>query len=528
MSHVAILSVYDKTGIVDFAKALIGLNFTIVSTGGTAKVLQENNIPVIEISHFTGFPEVLGGRVKTLHPKIYAGILSRRNLINHRNEIKKLDIDYIDLIAVNLYPFEQTITKQPKMDLTDEVIENIDIGGVSLLRAGAKNFEDVIVICDPNDYNTVVTKLTNNILDKRFRAYLATKAFRHTAYYDSTISNYFTACLQEEFPETITLGLKKIQSLRYGENPHQKASLYEIQSSKFKTQNLLQAKQLQGKEMSYNNWLDIDSAWNLVQEFEKTCCVIIKHNNPCGVAEAQTPLAAYKYALSSDPVSAFGGIIAFNCEVDKETAEEIVKLFTECIIAPSYSEEALRIFSTKKNLRILHLSGKFAREKYIYRSISGGILVQENDTLLGLDNLRIVTKNRPTEAEMESLKFAWKVCKHIKSNAIVLARGTQSIGIGAGQMSRIDALKLAATKMNLSTQSQIKTCDYTHSIAQQSVVLASDAFFPFRDAIDEVARLECIKAIIQPGGSLHDDEVITACNEYNIAMVFTGMRHFKH
>lgn len=498
----ALISVSNKTGIIEFAKQLQKLNIKIISTGGTAKFLAKAKISVVSVDEITGFPEILDGRVKTLHPKIHAGILAKKTK-KHLDELKKLKIGTIDMVVINLYPFEQ----KPS-------IENIDIGGVALLRAAAKNFENVLVVCDPKDYYHIVANVKMKKIDFSFRKQLAAKAFRHTAYYDSLIANYFT---EEPFPEKITVGLKKFSDLRYGENPHQKAAIYQVGSRKWEVGS---EKQLQGKDLSYNNYLDIDAAFNLVCEFQDPTCVIVKHNNPCGVSSAANIFYAYKNALACDPVSAFGGIVAFNKIVDGRTAKEIIKIFTECVIAPSYSKDALKIFSQKQNLRVLikpltKKTGQFLE----FRSISDGFLVQEKDSKI-FDKLKIVTKIKPTKQQLESLRFAFTVGKYVKSNAIVLVTGTQTVGIGAGQMSRIDSLKIANMKMQSITYPLTRLPAYP-------LVLASDAFFPFRDVVNESAKIG-VKAIIQPGGSLKDNESITACNEHKISMVFTGIRHFRH
>ncbi|OIO74755.1 MAG: bifunctional phosphoribosylaminoimidazolecarboxamide formyltransferase/IMP cyclohydrolase [Elusimicrobia bacterium CG1_02_37_114] len=515
----ALISVSDKTGIVELAKGLVENGISIISTGGTAKTLKDNKINVTEISGITGFKEILDGRVKTLHPIIFGGILAQRN-DKHLKELKDHNINTIDIVVVNLYPFEQTITKELKQDseiqLSKDIIENIDIGGVALLRAAAKNHESVVVVCDSKDYGDVLEHIIKNDISPEFKRKLAAKAFRHTAYYDSMISGCFT---QEKFPETFTVGMRKICETRYGENPHQKAALYEVPDTKYKTQGVVDAKQLHGKELSYNNYLDLESAWSLVNEFDTTACVIVKHNNPCGVALGDTVLSAYKNALLCDPVSAFGGIIAINREVDKDTAVEIVKLFTECIIAPEYTEEAKKTLSAKKDLRLLELPVQKLPEKIIdIRSISRGMLVQDRDTLVGQDNLKVSTKRKPTEEELKSLIFAWKVGKNVKSNAIILVRGTQAVGIGAGQMSRIDSIKIAHSKMN-----EIPA----DKLPETPLVLASDAFFPFPDVVEEAVKIK-VTAIIQPGGSLGDEKSIDVCDKNNITMVFTGIRHFRH
>lgn len=519
----AIISVSDKTKIVEFANELKNLGYKIYSTGGTSKILRQNNIEVQEISSYTGFPEILDGRVKTLHPKIYGGILAKRNNNNHIHETQRYEILLFDLIVVNLYPFEETINKTTN---EEEIIENIDIGGVTLIRAAAKNYKDVLIVVDTKDYDKVIEKIKNSNIDLEFRKYLATKAFLHTARYDSIISNWFIKSSNKEIFEfdEFVIGGKKISNLRYGENPHQKAAVYKFVRYSNLSKSLVEAEKLQGKELSYNNYLDLDSALNIIKEFSNPACVIIKHNNPCGVAEAKSLLEAYKKALVCDPISAFGGIIAFNYEVDSDTAYEVTKLFTECIIAPSYTQKAKEIFSKKKDLRLLVLPQllQAKTEQEEIRQIDGGFLLQNKDLLLiNENNLKIVTNRKPTEEELKSLIFAYKVAKYVKSNTIVLARGTQTVGIGAGQMSRIDALKIASIKMN-----QIDPV-VLEELKKFPLVLASDAFFPFRDVVDEAAKIG-VTSIIQPGGSLRDEDSINAANQHNIAMIFTGIRHFKH
>lgn len=507
----ALISVSDKTGVVEFAKGLQKLKVKIISTGGSLKALKTAGIKAVSVESITGFPEVLDGRVKTLHPKIHAGILAIRNK-KHLGELEKLGIETIDVVVVNLYPFEE----KPS-------IENIDIGGVALLRAAAKNFKDVLVVCDPGDYPRVIENIKKSKDDLSFRKNLMAKAFRHTAYYDSVISNYFS---EERFPEKITVGLKKFSELRYGENSHQKASMYQRGGSKSAAEN---AKQLQGKELSYNNYIDIDSAFNLVSEFKDPSCVIVKHCNPCGAASAKDIFAAYKNALACDPVSAFGGIVAFNRAVNGNTAEEVIKTFTECIIAPAYSKDALKVFARKQNLRVLVKPISRPAESGIpeLRSISDGVLVSDKDTKI-YEKLKVITAQKPTGQELESLRFAATVAKWVKSNAIILVKGTQTVGVGAGQMSRIDALKIANIKM----QSISKSPDFfaagepTRPVSG-SLVLASDAFFPFRDVVEGSAKIG-VTSIIQPGGSARDDDSISACNEHGISMVFTGLRHFRH
>ncbi len=521
----ALISVSDKTGITEFAKELVKMNVEIISTGGTAKTLREAGIKVKDVSEVTGFPEMLGGRVKTLHPKIHAGLLALRDNPEHQKQLKEQKVEPIDLVVVNLYPFEKTTSHLPRTtsQIPMEVIENIDIGGPSMLRSAAKNFKDVVVITDPGDYSKVLEEMkkNNGEVSMETRQYLATKVFQRTASYDTAIANYFT---QEKFPGRIIIPLAKISDLRYGENPHQEAALYQITDYRLQITDLTKAKQLQGKELSYNNWLDLEAAWGLVLEFENPACVIIKHNNPCGVAEDKDLVTVYRNAYACDTVSAFGGIIGFNREVGENTAEEVSKLFVECIIAPSYSAKAKEIFSKKKDLRLLELPiHQFTNSpihQLEFRQISGGMLVQDKDTFLGLDNLKTVTNRKPADEELESLKFAWKVAKAVKSNAIILTRGKQTVGIGAGQMSRIDALKIATIKMN-------QMFSATSSPSPSSLVMASDAFFPFSDVVEESAKIG-VRAIIQPGGSLRDQDSIDACNKHSITMVFTGVRHFRH
>lgn len=514
----ALISVSDKTGVVELAQSLNKLKIKIISSGGTANVLKQHNIDCREISDITGFSEILDGRVKTLHPKIHGGILAKRGKPSHIEQLNEHAIQPIDLVVVSLYPFEDTIARIPASStISEDAIEKIDIGGVALLRAAAKNFHDVLVVCEAADYKCVIEKIEKNELDINFRRELAAKAFRHTAYYDSVISGYFST---EKFPEKLAVPLKKLSPLRYGENPHQQAAVY-LEGSSHTVSPAVGAKQLQGKELSYNNYLDLESAWELIKEFKSYACAIIKHNNPCGCAAGKGLLDAYSRALACDPVSAFGGIIAFNREVDEALALEVIKLFTECVIGPSYTESALKIFASKKNLRILiepletHAAEK---NELSFRSISGGMLIQDKDNALLTEN-KTVTIRVPSAQEKESLDFAWKICKHVKSNAIILVRGTQTVGVGAGQMSRIDSLKIASEKMKEITAKNLPN--------ELPLVLASDAFFPFPDVVTESAKLG-ITAIIQPGGSLKDEDSIKAANTQNIAMQLTSMRHFRH
>ncbi len=515
----ALLSVSDKTGIIDFSKELKNLGWNIISSGGTAKVLKESFIECGETSDVTEFPEILDGRVKTLSPKIHGGVLAIRSKTDHIEQLKRHGIGTIDMVIVNLYPFEAIINKIPKpadKKIDQDVLENIDIGGVALLRAAAKNYKDVVVVCDVSDYKIVIENLKNNSITEELKLTLAAKAFRHTAYYDSLISTYLT---YEKFPTQAAVPLKKLLELRYGENPHQEAALYSNGIEQDKPV-VISAEQLHGKELSYNNYLDLEAAWRLVHEFDNPACAVIKHSNPCGCAESADIKNAYLRALKCDPVSAFGGIIAFNKAVEKDTAAEMSKLFVECVIAPDYSKEALDILAQKKNIRLLiqTIPYKEERKSVEYRMISHGMLVQDKDSQL-LNEIKLMTKRQPTKEESEALDFAWKVSKHVKSNAIILVRGKQTVGIGAGQMSRIDSLKIATEKMK----------NVKHGLDEElfPLVLASDAFFPFPDLVEESAKVG-VTAILQPGGSIKDKESIKSADDRNIAMIATGMRHFRH
>ncbi len=517
----AILSVYHKEGIVEFAEGLNALSVEILSTGGTYRLLKDAGVPVKEVSEETGFPEMLGGRVKTLHPRIHGGILGKRHDPEHVEQMAQQGIRAIDLVVVNLYPFAETIAK-PGVTL-DEAIEQIDIGGPTMLRSAAKNYKDVTVICDPADYTSILDemKAADGSVSIESKARLAKKVFQSTASYDRAIFAYLDGLdaspdspdtTEEALPDTLSLKFQKVQSLRYGENPHQKAALYQSAG------NESDLNQLWGKAMSYNNFLDMDAAFELVRGFEEIAAVVVKHNNPCGVATADSLVDAYCKARSTDPLSAFGGVAAFNRPVDAATAKEIVSTFMEVVIAPEVDAEALAIFKTKKNLRIIEagkdsISGVLPA-RFDLRPLTSGLLVQEHDSSIISDPsvLKLVSARKPTESEMAALLFSWRVCKQVKSNAIIFAIPGQAIGIGAGQMSRVDSVKIATLK----AQFPIKGC-----------VMASDAFFPFRDALDTAAEAG-ITAVIQPGGSIRDDEVIAAINEHNMAMVFTGMRHFKH
>ena len=515
----ALISVYDKTGIVEFAGALADLKVQIISTGGTSRLLRSNGVEVRDVSDLTRFPEILDGRVKTLNPLIAGGLLAIRNNAEHMKQVRAYEIPLIDLVCVNLYPFVETVRK-PGVQF-EEVIENIDIGGPSMIRAAAKNFQDVAVVTSPADYKMVSAALGegSGVLRREILFDLARKAFLCVARYDAQIAQYLSHAGQDgAFPPNIFMDFEKISDLRYGENPHQSAAFYKWGGQP--AYGLAAAKQIQGKELSYNNLVDAEAAWNLVCEFDSAACSIIKHTNPCGTAIADSLREAYLKAYAADPVSAFGSIIALNRTVDGDTAIELAKLFVEAVIAPEYRPEALSIFAPKKNLRVLSMDGIDSRnpdpalshaEREI-RRVSGGILLQDVDNVLLGPESRIVTKRRPTENEHRDLHFAWRVAKHVKSNAIVLAEGGRTIGVGAGQMSRVDSVKLSIQKAQPTARGS---------------VLASDAFFPFRDGIDEAGRAG-VTAIIQPGGSVRDAEVIEAADEHGIAMIFTGLRHFKH
>ena len=516
----AILSVTDKTGLVDFARHLSTLSVELISTGGTAKLLRESGIAVKDISELTGFPEMLDGRVKTLHPKVHGGILHRRDNPAHVAAVAEHGIQPIDMVVVNLYAFEKTAAK-PAVPF-EEIIENIDIGGPSMIRSAAKNFHDVAVVTSPSDYESIAAELQreNATLSLATKWRLAQKAFATTAAYDSAIASTleripadsFQLQPASSFPETLRLSFHKNLDLRYGENPHQKAAMYSDGSGA----GVANARQLQGKELSYNNIVDLQAAWDLAQEFNDAAldlpvCAIIKHTNPCGTATGKTLAEAYKRALECDPVSAFGGVIGVNRPIDAEAAEEMHKLFLEVIAAPSFTEEAKAKFASKKNLRLVEVTP--ANQKWILKNVSGGMLLQDADSrTLSQTDLKVVTKRAPTPEETRALLFAWKVCKHVKSNAIVYARDGQTVGVGAGQMSRVDSAKIGAMKAQLPLK---------------GTVAASDAFFPFPDGVEEIAKAGAT-AIIQPGGSQRDPEVIEAADRLGLAMLFTGVRHFRH
>jgi phosphoribosylaminoimidazolecarboxamide formyltransferase/IMP cyclohydrolase len=514
----ALISVSDKTGLVHLARTLSQSGIRIISTGGTARLLQQENIPVVEISDYTGFPEILDGRVKTLHPKVHAGILARNDMPEHTATMEKADMADIELVIVNLYPFSRTIA-QPNCSL-EEAIENIDIGGPAMVRAAAKNYGKVTVITDPEDYPLLLSEIATNqgevSSSSRFR--FACKAFSHTAAYDSAISNYLTSIGDDggrnAFPSVLNLNFTRLQNLRYGENPHQKAAFY--RDPETVPGGLAGYQQVQGKELSYNNIADTDAAWECVKSFEDPACVIIKHANPCGVAVADTMLNAYLRAFATDSTSAFGGIIAFNRPLDANTAAAILKQFVEVIIVPGISDEAKSLLAQKNNIRVLIVALEHGSNAYDLKRIGGGLLVQTPDNhRLVRSNLKVVTQKKPTEQQMDDLLFAWRVAKYIKSNTIVFCRNMQTLGIGAGQMSRVDSAKIATIK------AQEAGFDLTGS------VVASDAFFPFRDGLDVVVQAGA-QAVIQPGGSIRDDEVIAAADEQHVTMVFTGVRHFRH
>ncbi|MBI1910703.1 MAG: bifunctional phosphoribosylaminoimidazolecarboxamide formyltransferase/IMP cyclohydrolase [Deltaproteobacteria bacterium] len=521
----AIISVTDKTGIVDFAKELSAAGVEIISTGGTAELIRNAGVTVIPIQSYTGFPEMLDGRLKTLHPKIHGGILGIRDNATHQKEMETNGILPIDMVVVNLYAFEDTIAKGCTLE---HAIENIDIGGPTMIRAAAKNYNDVAVVVDPADYGRIVKEMHDkkNCLSLQTRFSLAKKVFQLTARYDAAISNYLGSVPEipeaepmKRFPETFTVQYEKVQDLRYGENPHQAAAFYRIRSKGIP--GLGDAKQLQGKELSFNNILDLNAALQIAVEFHEPAAVIIKHNNPCGTAISKAGLLeAYKKAYACDTVSAFGGIVGFNRPVTKEVAEILNQIFLEAVIAPKFEKDALDVFNAKKNLRVIE-TGEIKQEHRSFgptdldiKRVSGGVLLQTLD-LESASDLKTVTKRGPNEKELENLIFAWNVCKHVKSNAIIFANDGRTVGVGAGQMSRIDSTRIAVLKAK------------DAGLEVKGSVMASDAFFPFRDNVDMAAE-HGVTAIIQPGGSIRDEEVIKAADEHGIAMVFTGIRHFKH
>jgi phosphoribosylaminoimidazolecarboxamide formyltransferase/IMP cyclohydrolase len=504
----ALISVYDKMGIATFAQELSELGIEILSTGGTAKLLQKEGIKVKEVSDYTGFPEILDGRVKSLHPKIHGGILAKRDNEKHVKQIKKLGIDFIDMVVINLYPFEEII-KKPNVSL-EEVIENIDIGGPTILRSASKNYQDVAVISSPEDYDTVIKELKENkgSLSLETLKRLAVKVFDYTCRYDSAIStelNKRFGIKKDAFPLRVSPKWERLQELRYGENSHQKVAFYGEDKEK-------DFEQLGGKELSFNNILDLDAAWTAAQDFEDPAAVVIKHTNPCGLACDKNLLQAYRKAHACDPVSAFGSVVSFNRKVSKDVAEEITRTFVEAVIAPGYEKDTLKVFQSKKDLRVIKMT-QVSTEQMDLRCALNGYLIQDKDYFrVAKKDMKVVTQVKPTENQWKDLLFAWKVVKNVKSNAVVLCKDSRTIGVGAGQMSRIDSMKLALSK----------TCE-----SPKGTVLASDAFFPFSDVVEEAHKAGVV-AIIQPGGSKRDQDSIDVCNKYGISMVFTGERHFRH
>ena len=526
MIRTALLSVSDKNGIVSFAKALHEQGIKLISTGGTAKLLAENKLPVVEVSSLTKFPEMLDGRVKTLHPMVHGGLLARRDFPEHMAALKEHGIDTIDMLVINLYPFNETVARENCS--FEDAVENIDIGGPAMLRAAAKNHQDVTVLISPADYEPVLAemKANQNVVSYKTNLSLAKKVFAHTAQYDGAIANYLSSLddaldhkARSAYPDTLHLAFEKVQEMRYGENPHQSAAFYkDIQPVAGALANY---KQLQGKELSYNNIADADSAWECVKSFANNAggaaaCVIIKHANPCGVAVGANALEAYQKAFKTDPSSAFGGIIAFNVPCDGAAAQEISKQFVEVLIAPSFSDEAKAIFAAKQNVRLLEIPLGDGFNTFDFKRVGGGLLVQSPDAKNVLESeMRVVSKRLPTPSEMNDMLFAWRVAKFVKSNAIVYCANGMTLGIGAGQMSRVDSARMASIKAE------------NAGLSLQGSAVASDAFFPFRDGLDVVVNGGASCAI-QPGGSMRDDEIIAAANEHGIAMIFTGTRHFRH
>jgi len=512
----ALLSVSDKSGIVEFARALAALGVELLSTGGTAQLLAKESVAVTEVSAYTGFPEMLDGRVKTLHPKIHGGLLARRDDPAHLAALKSAGIAPIDLVAVNLYPFQATVA-DPGCSF-DEALENIDIGGPALLRAAAKNHGAVTAVVDPADYPRVLEELRRGGVSDATRFALARKVFAHTAGYDGAIANYLSSLdagrRRHEYPDVLTLQFAKLQDLRYGENPHQSAAFY--RDERAVAGSLATYRQLQGKELSYNNIADADAAWECVKSFPEPACVIVKHANPCGAATGPNLLAAYEKAFKTDPVAAFGGILAFNRALDRAAAEALARQFAELIIAPRIEADALKELGKKANLRLLEVPLSHDVQAHDYKRVGGGLLVQTTDSkVLKKEDLRVVTKSEPSESQWSDLLFAWRVAKFMKSNAIVFCRDGMTLGIGAGQMSRVDSSRLAAMKAQAA------------KLPLAGSVVASDAFFPFRDGLDVVLEAGAA-AVIQPGGSVRDEEVIAAADERGVTMVFTGVRHFRH
>ena len=521
MIQQALISVSDKTGVLEFARALAAMNVKLLSTGGTAKLLADNGLAVTEVADYTGFPEMLDGRVKTLHPKVHGGILARRDFPEHMAALDQHAIPTIDMVVVNLYPFQQTIAREQCS--LDNAIENIDIGGPAMLRSSAKNHKDVVVICDPSDYSTVLDEMRsqNGEVSYETRFGLAKKVFAHTAQYDGAITNYFSALgpdrehsTRSAYPETLNLHFTKVQDMRYGENPHQQAAFYRDIAAV--DGSLANYRQLQGKELSYNNIADADAAWECVKTFEGNACVIIKHANPCGVAVGKDAGEAYAKAFQTDPTSAFGGIIAFNGELDGKAAEAVARQFVEVLIAPSFTADALKVFESKQNVRLLQIPLAHAVNAIDIKRVGGGVLLQSPDAKnVQLAELKIVSKKQPAPQELQDMMFAWRVAKFVKSNAIVFCANGMTLGVGAGQMSLVDSARIAS----------IKAQNAGLQLAGSAV--ASDAFFPFRDGLDVVVAAGAT-AVIQPGGSMRDQEVIDAANEHGIVMALTGTRHFRH
>ncbi|MDX1376022.1 MAG: bifunctional phosphoribosylaminoimidazolecarboxamide formyltransferase/IMP cyclohydrolase [Burkholderiales bacterium] len=513
----ALISVSDKAGIVEFARALADLGITILSTGGTATLLEKEGVAVTEVSAVTGFPEMLDGRVKTLHPKIHGGLLARRDLPAHMAALREAGIEPIDLVVVNLYPFQATVA-DPECRFEDAV-ENIDIGGPSMLRAAAKNHAGVAVLVDPADYGRVLEELrAHGTVGDATRLELAKKVFAHTAAYDGAIANYLFALdgsgTRGEYPAVLSLQFHRLQTMRYGENPHQSAAFY--RDARPVEGSLAGYRQMQGKALSYNNVADADAAWETVKCFSEPACVIIKHANPCGVAIADRPVSAYRKAFKTDPVSAFGGILAFNRALDRDTAEAIGEQFAEVVIAPRVEPQAREVLAAKQNLRVLEVPMSHAVQAHDYKRVGGGLLVQGTDAgRVAREDIKVVSKKVPSDAQWADLLFAWRVAKYVKSNAIVFCGDGMTLGVGAGQMSRVDSARIASIKAQ------------NAGLALTGSVVASDAFFPFRDGLDVVVDAGAI-AVIQPGGSVRDAEVIAAADERGVAMVFTGMRHFRH
>ncbi|MCE2859627.1 MAG: bifunctional phosphoribosylaminoimidazolecarboxamide formyltransferase/IMP cyclohydrolase [Oxalobacteraceae bacterium] len=521
MIRQALISVSDKTGVLEFARALVSMNVNLLSTGGTARMLAEHGLDVTEVADYTGFPEMLDGRVKTLHPKVHGGILARRDFPAHMQALATHDIPTIDMVVVNLYPFQQTVAKD--QCAVEDAIENIDIGGPAMLRSSAKNHKDVVVICDPSDYDKVLIEMRTGQGDVSYetRFALAKKVFAHTAQYDGAITNYLSAlgpdrqhATRAAYPETLNLQFTKVQDMRYGENPHQSAAFYRDIATVDGA--LANYRQLQGKELSYNNIADADAAWECVKSLEGSACVIIKHANPCGAALGVDAAEAYAKALQTDPTSAFGGIIALNVEVDGKAAEAIAKQFVEVLIAPAFTAEARKVFEGKQNVRLLEIPLGQGSNAFDIKRVGGGVLLQAPDAKhVMVDEFTIVSKKQPTPQQLQDMMFAWRVAKFVKSNAIVFCGNGMTLGVGAGQMSRIDSARIAS----------VKAQNANLSLAGSAV--ASDAFFPFRDGLDVVVSAGAT-AVVQPGGSMRDQEVIDAADEQGVVMAFTGVRHFRH